>query len=208
MTRLINTICPFCGVGCGINLKTDNNGQLLGVEPQINHPISQGKLCEKGWSSAFAVTSSKRLTQPLKRINKQFYPISWQEALSSISDELQEIIEQYGSKAVGVISSARATNEDNYAAQKFARAVLKTNNIYHCARICHSPTVVGLKKSLGSGPKAENNGVKTPPNFSVPNADIYKSGTRLERLKTRTPCSKPSLASTLAKQLVFATKSQ
>jgi formate dehydrogenase major subunit len=151
MTKLINTICPFCGVGCGINLKLDNNDQLMGVEPQINHPISQGKLCDKGWSTAYAITSSNRLTQPLKRINKKFYPISWDEALTSISDELQGIIEQWGSKAVGVISSARATNEDNYAAQKFARAVLKTNNIDHCARICHSPTVAGLKQSLGSG---------------------------------------------------------
>jgi formate dehydrogenase major subunit len=151
MTKLINTICPFCGVGCGINLKIDNNKQLIGVEPETNHPISQGKLCEKGWSTAFAITSPKRLTQPLKRINKKFYPISWHEALSSIGDDLQDIIEQYGSEAVGIISSARATNEDNYAAQKFARAVLKTNNVDHCARICHSPTVAGLKRSLGSG---------------------------------------------------------
>jgi formate dehydrogenase major subunit len=151
MTRIINTICPFCGVGCGINLKLGNNDQLIGVEPEINHPISRGKLCEKGWSTAFAISSSKRLTQPLKRINNEFYPISWSEALTTIGDELQDIIEQYGSKAVGVISSARATNEDNYAAQKFARTVLKTNNIDHCARICHSPTVAGLKKSIGSG---------------------------------------------------------
>lgn len=149
--KLINTICPFCGVGCGINLNVDNNGKLLGVEPQQNHPISQGKLCDKGWSTAYAISSSKRLTQPLKRVNKTFYPISWEEALTTIGDELQGIIEQWGAQAVGVISSARATNEDNFAAQKFARAVLKTNNIDHCARICHSPTVAGLKQSLGSG---------------------------------------------------------
>ncbi|OUR92070.1 formate dehydrogenase subunit alpha [Gammaproteobacteria bacterium 42_54_T18] len=150
-TKLINTLCPFCGVGCGINLKLDSNDQLVGVEPQKNHPISQGKLCDKGWSTAYAITSPKRLTQPLKRVNKTFYPISWQEALSTISEELQGVIEQWGSQAVGLISSARATNEDNYVAQKFARAVLKTNNIDHCARICHSPTVAGLKQSLGSG---------------------------------------------------------
>ncbi len=150
-TKLINTLCPFCGVGCGINLKLDSNNQLVGVEPQKNHPISQGKLCDKGWSTAYAITSPKRLTQPLKRVNKTFYPISWQEALSIIAEELQGVIGQWGSQAVGVISSARATNEDNYAAQKFARAVLKSNNIDHCARICHSPTVAGLKQSLGSG---------------------------------------------------------
>lgn len=148
---LVKTICPFCGVGCGIYLKVNEQGQLLSVEPQQNHPVSQGKLCDKGWSTAYAINSDKRLTQPLKRINKNFYPISWQEALTTIADELTGIIDESGSQAVGVISSARASNEDNYAAQKFARAVLKTNNIDHCARICHSPTVAGLKQSLGSG---------------------------------------------------------
>lgn len=148
---LIKTICPFCGVGCGICLKVNEQGQLLSVEPQQNHPISQGKLCDKGWSTVYAINSDQRLTQPLKRINKNFYPISWQEALTTIADELTAIIDESGSQAVGVISSARASNEDNYAAQKFARAVLKTNNIDHCARICHSPTVAGLKQSLGSG---------------------------------------------------------
>lgn len=149
--KLINTICPFCGVGCGIALSVDEKGKLIGVEPQPSHPISQGKLCDKGWSTAYAITDKNRLTQPLKRINHQFFPISWQEALVSIAEELNQIIEYSGTNSVGVISSARATNEDNYAAQKFARAVLKTNNIDHCARICHSPTVAGLKQSLGSG---------------------------------------------------------
>ncbi len=152
----VNTICPFCGVGCGICLKRDEQGQLTGVEPQRNHPVSRGKLCEKGWSTAYAIATEDRITQPLMRVgNKyvkpQFVPISWQDALSTIANELNQFIEESGSQAVGVISSARATNEDNYAAQKFARAVLKTNNVDHCARICHSPTVAGLKQSLGSG---------------------------------------------------------
>lgn len=148
---LINTICPFCGVGCGICLKRNDQGQLLSVEPQQAHPVSQGKLCEKGWSTAYAITGSDRITQPLKREHNKFIPISWEEALSTIATEFKLIIEESGAQAVGVISSARATNEDNYAAQKFARAVLKSNNIDHCARICHSPTVAGLKQSLGSG---------------------------------------------------------
>ncbi|MBA6265810.1 formate dehydrogenase subunit alpha [Colwellia sp. Bg11-12] len=148
---LVKTICPFCGVGCGMCLKINEQGQLLSVEPQQNHPISQGKLCEKGWSTPYAINTNERITQPLKRINKNFYPISWQEALTTIACELTSIIDESGSQTVGIISSARASNEDNYAAQKFARAVLKTNNIDHCARICHSPTVAGLKQSLGSG---------------------------------------------------------
>jgi formate dehydrogenase alpha subunit len=148
---LVKTICPFCGVGCGMCLKINEQGQLLSVEPEQNHPISQGKLCEKGWSTPYAINTNERITHPLKRINKNFYPISWQEALTTIACELTSIIDESGSQTVGIISSARASNEDNYAAQKFARAVLKTNNIDHCARICHSPTVAGLKQSLGSG---------------------------------------------------------
>ncbi|RWX54696.1 formate dehydrogenase subunit alpha [Photobacterium chitinilyticum] len=150
-SSIVKTICPFCGVGCGICLKVDGQQKLTGVEPQASHPISRGKLCEKGWSTAYAVHPDNRITQPLKRITNKFQPISWDEALSLICDSLKVIFEEAGPEAVGVISSARATNEDNYAAQKFARAVLKTNNIDHCARICHSPTVAGLKQTLGSG---------------------------------------------------------
>ncbi|MEI8595545.1 formate dehydrogenase subunit alpha [Photobacterium sp. Hal280] len=150
-SSIVKTVCPFCGVGCGINLKIDEHGKLTGVEPQRTHPVSRGKLCEKGWSTAYAIRPDNRVTEPLKRIHDRFYPISWDEALSEISEAIRDIQAEHGPDAVGVISSARATNEDNYAAQKFARAVLKTNNIDHCARICHSPTVAGLKQTLGSG---------------------------------------------------------
>ncbi|MCG7586623.1 formate dehydrogenase subunit alpha [Photobacterium sp. OFAV2-7] len=148
---IVKTICPFCGVGCGICLKVDEQQRLIGVEPQVSHPISRGKLCDKGWGTAYAIHPDNRITQPLKRIKERFQPISWDEALASIGDSIKAILDEAGPEAVGVISSARATNEDNYAAQKFARAVLKTNNIDHCARICHSPTVAGLKQTLGSG---------------------------------------------------------
>lgn len=145
------TICPFCGVGCGMLLSCDEEGHICSVSPLTQHPISQGKLCEKGWSSPYAISPDNRITQPLKRCNNQFVPISWDEALDDISTMLTEIIDEFGPNSTGVISSARATNEDNYAAQKFARAVLGTNNVDHCARICHSPTVAGLKQVLGSG---------------------------------------------------------
>lgn len=150
-SSIVKTICPFCGVGCGICLKVDEQGNLTGVEPQANHPVSRGKLCEKGWSTLYAIRSDNRITEPMKRVNDQFVPISWDEALTTISDTLTDVLNESGPESVGVISSARATNEDNYAAQKFARAVLKTNNVDHCARICHSPTVAGLKQVLGSG---------------------------------------------------------
>jgi formate dehydrogenase major subunit len=146
----VNSICPFCGVGCGIGLVASENN-IGAVQPLIKHPISQGKLCAKGWNTPFGISRHGRLTQPIMKINGKFRQVSWQKALSHIADNLKRFISESGPQSVGVISSARATNEDNYAAQKFARAVLKTNNIDHCARICHSPTVAGLKKTLGSG---------------------------------------------------------
>lgn len=146
----VNSICPFCGVGCGIGLVKKNN-QVVAVRPLQNHPVSHGKLCAKGWNSAFAISRYNRLTQPLRKVDGKFVPISWHAALSEIADNMKTFMRESGPQSVGVVSSARATNEDNYAAQKFARAVLKTNNIDHCARICHSPTVAGLKKTLGSG---------------------------------------------------------
>ncbi|MGR5065104.1 formate dehydrogenase subunit alpha [Photobacterium sp. DNB22_13_2] len=150
-SKVVKTVCPFCGVGCGMYLTSDWKGKVCGVTPQWDHPISRGKLCDKGWSTVYAVSSESRITHPLRREHDKFVPISWEEALSSISRALQDIIDDDGPQAVGIISSARATNEDNYAAQKFARSVLKTNNVDHCARICHSPTVAGLKQVLGSG---------------------------------------------------------
>lgn len=152
------TVCPFCGVGCGMLLSCNEHGKVSGISPLESHPISGGKLCEKGWSSLYAISPENRITQPLKRIKDKFTPISWDEALEEISSSLLSIIDEFGSDATGVISSARATNEDNYAAQKFARAVLGTNNIDHCARICHSPTVAGLQQVLGSG--AMTNSIK------------------------------------------------
>ena len=146
----VNSICPFCGVGCGMRLVVQD-GSVTAVKPLNKHPISQGKLCAKGWNTPFGINKHKRITQPLMKKNGQFTVVSWHEALTHIVQNLQKFITESGSQSVGVISSARATNEDNYAAQKFARAVLKTNNIDHCARICHSPSVAGLKQTLGSG---------------------------------------------------------
>jgi len=152
----IPSICPYCGVGCGINLQVENN-TLIGVSPQSNHPISHGQLCAKGWSTVYGVESRDsidnggRIIRPLMKVDNRFQEVSWKQAIDSISQRLSSIIEASGADSVGIVSSARATNEDNYAAQKLARAVFKTNNVDHCARICHSPTVVGLNMTLGSG---------------------------------------------------------
>lgn len=148
--QVIPSICTFCGVGCGLGLRVED-GRVVGVEPQPGHPVSQGQLCAKGWSTSFAIDQANRLTQPLIKEHGQFRQASWDEALQRIAEEFRAAQEAAGDDGVGVISCARATNEDNYAAQKFARAVLHTNNVDHCARICHSPSVAGLARTLGSG---------------------------------------------------------
>jgi len=148
--RVVPSICSFCGVGCGIGLRVED-GRVVGVEPQPGHPVSQGQLCAKGWASSFAIDAHGRLTQPLIKEHGQFRPASWDEALERVAEGLRNALEERGPGGVGVISCARASNEDNYAAQKFARAVLGSNNIDHCARICHSPSVAGLSRTLGSG---------------------------------------------------------
>jgi formate dehydrogenase major subunit len=145
-----NTTCHFCGVGCGLGLRVEED-QVIGVEPQLNHPVSQGQLCAKGWSTAFSIRKDNRIRRPMIRENSEFHEVSWNVALDFVAERLTQYIDSDCPDKLGVISSARATNEDNYACQKFARAVLGTNNIDHCARICHSPSVAGLKQTLGSG---------------------------------------------------------
>jgi formate dehydrogenase major subunit len=127
------------------------DGRVTGVEPLANHPISRGQLCTKGWASAFAIDPVDRITTPLIRAESGFRQAGWDEVLDLIVGRIEPMIAAHGPDACGVISSARATNEDNYAAQKFARAVLGTHNVDHCARICHSPSVAGLTLTLGSG---------------------------------------------------------
>ncbi len=148
--RVVRTVCPYCGVGCGMGLRVAD-GRVVGVEPVAAHPVSRGELCTKGWSAAFGVDTGDRILHPLIKDHGKFRRASWNEALDYIAGSFREAVQISGPGSVGVVSCARATNEDNYAAQKFARAVLHTNNIDHCARICHSPSVAGLRQTLGSG---------------------------------------------------------
>ncbi|GAW91095.1 anaerobic dehydrogenases, typically selenocysteine-containing [Calderihabitans maritimus] len=128
------TICPFCGTGCGIYLKTAE-GKIIGVEPDDLHPVSEGELCVKGYYGYEHVRDPRRLTSPLIKKNGSFISVSWDEALDYIADQLTKIKRESGPDAFALVTSARATNEDNYVAQKFARGVMGTNNVDHCARL-------------------------------------------------------------------------
>ena len=144
------TVCPYCGVGCNFYLQVEN-GKVKGLRPSKEHPVNRGSLCPKGATVYQAIHHPDRLTKPLIKEGNSFREASWEEAYSLIAAKFTELKEKYGGESLGMLSSSMATNEDNYLAQKFARAVLGTNNVDQCARLCHASTVAGLISSFGSG---------------------------------------------------------
>lgn len=128
------TTCVYCGCGCGLYLR-EKDGRIIGATPSRHHPVSRGNLCVKGWHVHEFIHSPERLTQPLIRKNGVLTPATWDEALDYTARELGRIRDQTDAKGIGVLSSAKYTNEENYLLQKFTRAVLQTNNIDHCARL-------------------------------------------------------------------------
>ena len=132
-------------------LVADDDGTLLGVEPSTEHVTSKGQLCVKGWNAHHFVNHPDRLTEPMIRKNGKLEPATWDEALNLIAEKLAKIQKDNGNDSVAFFSSAKTTNEENYLMMKLARAVFKTNNVDHCARLCHSSTVLGLAATFGSG---------------------------------------------------------
>jgi predicted molibdopterin-dependent oxidoreductase YjgC len=128
------TTCVYCGSGCTLYLEV-LDGEIVGVLPDKTHPISQGKLCIKGWNAGAFVHHKDRLTTPLIRRGDAFEETTWEEALSLVAERLSTIGSESGPDSIGFFTSAKCTNEENYLFQKLARAVVKTNNVDHCARL-------------------------------------------------------------------------
>lgn len=128
------TTCPYCGTGCALHLQV-LDGSLVGVLPAKGHPISQGSLCIKGWNAHAFVNHKDRLRTPLIRKEDKYVEATWDEALSLVAQKLETIKAESGPDSIGILTSAKCTNEENYLLQKFARAVIGTNNIDHCARL-------------------------------------------------------------------------
>lgn len=146
-TREVLTTCPYCGVGCQMYLGIRGK-QVISVRGKREGTTNKGWLCIKGrYGISEFIHHPERLTTPLIKRDGELTEATWDEALELIASKLAD----YGKGEVAVISSAKCTNEDNYVAQKLARAVLGTNNIDHCARLCHAPTVAGLVQCFGSG---------------------------------------------------------
>ncbi len=150
MSRTL-TVCPYCGTGCALYLLADDDGRLAGVDPSATHPVSRGQLCVKGWNAHAFVHHPERLTTPLVKKAGRLQPAGWDEALERVATGLKKIAREQGPERLMFLSSAKATNEENYLLMKLARGVFGTNNVDHCARLCHASTVVGLAETFGSG---------------------------------------------------------
>ena len=146
----VDTVCAYCGVGCGIHLGVRGD-RVVSVRGNRDNPANHGRLCVKGRFGHSFVNHAGRLRKPLIRTNGELVEAEWDDALDLVAGRLAELKAKHGGDALAVLSSAKCSNEDNYVMQKFARAVLGTNNVDHCARLCHASTVAGLAQAFGSG---------------------------------------------------------
>lgn len=132
--RVVATTCPYCGVGCQVNLHIQED-MIYKVTGRFDSPVNRGNLCVKGRFGVDFVHAPDRLTQPLVRSDGELRAATWDEALSTVAARLQHIRAQYGPDAIGFLVSAKCTNEENYLLQKVARGLIGTNNVDHCARL-------------------------------------------------------------------------
>ena len=149
-TEKTRTICTYCGVGCNLEVST-SNGEILSIQAPFDAEVNQGHTCLKGRYAFKFYNHPERLNSPMIKRNGEFEKVSWDEAYQYIADKLTGYKEEFGPDSIAGISSSRCTNEENYLMQKFIRAVIGTNNIDGCARVCHSPTALGMQRTFGTG---------------------------------------------------------
>ncbi|MEK9929356.1 MAG: formate dehydrogenase subunit alpha [Rhodospirillaceae bacterium] len=164
-TRAVETLCPFCGVGCQTNVNIKDS-KILFVDGK-NGPANNNRLCVKGRFGFDYVHSPDRLTQPLirrddapkeaniqigrERIEEVFRVATWEEALDKAASGLKEIFQRDGGSAIAGFGSAKCSNEEAYLFQKLIRQGFRTNNVDHCTRLCHASSVAALMEGLNSG---------------------------------------------------------
>jgi formate dehydrogenase alpha subunit len=148
----VRTTCVYCGVGCQLDLNVNpHSNSLVKVTSPVGCIPNDGNTCVKGRFGMDFLGREDRLKVPLIREGDTFREADWDEALELVARRFGEIRSAHGANALAALSSAKATNEENYLMQRFARAALGTNNIDHCARLCHASTVAGLAQAFGSG---------------------------------------------------------
>ena len=145
----MKSICPFCGVGCGLELMAVNN-IVVGVKPVPEHVVSRGHLCGKGSVAHEALTAWDRLYYPLKKVKGELERTSWEDSIKYTIESIKNIQKKYGKDSVAFYGGCQNSLEEVYLLQKLARA-LGTNNVDSCARVCHDPSAKALKEIVGVG---------------------------------------------------------
>jgi formate dehydrogenase major subunit len=151
------TTCAYCGVGC--SFWAEHKGeQVIRMTPAKQGKANEGHSCVKGRFAWTYATSEDRITTPLIRdnINDEWKPVSWDEAFTFAANKFKELQKKHGIDCIGSITSSRCTNEETYLIQKLTRAAMGNNNVDTCARVCHSPTGYGLKKTFGTSAGTQN----------------------------------------------------
>ncbi len=132
--RVVATTCPYCGVGCQVDLHT-SQGMVYKVTGRFDSPVNRGNLCVKGRFGIDFIHAADRLRQPLVRRDGELRHAGWDEALGTVASRLREIRDAHGPGSIGFLVSAKCTNEENYLLQKIARGLIGTNSVDHCARL-------------------------------------------------------------------------
>lgn len=149
-TDKTRTICTYCGVGCNLEVAS-SNGEILSIRAPYDAEVNQGHTCLKGRYAFKFYDHPDRLDSPMIKRDGKFEKVSWEEVYSYLTEKFTHYKNEYGPDSMAGISSSRCTNEENYLMQKFFRAVIQTNNIDGCARVCHSPTALGMQRTFGTG---------------------------------------------------------
>ena len=148
--EVARTVCTYCGVGCNLEVKV-KDGKVAGITAPYEAEANQGHTCLKGRYAFKFYDHPDRLRTPLIKRGGRFEPATWDEAYAFITDKFSQLKRDHGPDSIAGISSARCPNEENYLMQKFMRVVIGTNNIDCCARVCHSPTALGMQETFGTG---------------------------------------------------------
>jgi len=152
MSSLIPIVCPYCGVGCNLELTLDENGRPIKSRASgRNVELNSKYLCVKGFTVHELLNHPERLTMPYLRMADKLELVSWEKAITYATRGLQDIINMHGPESVGLLCSGKILNEEAYLSQKFQRAVIGSNNIDNCARLCHGPSEAALRRQLGYG---------------------------------------------------------
>ncbi len=149
-TQKTRTVCNYCGVGCNLEVATIG-GEIKGIQAPYDAEVNQGHTCLKGRYAFKFYNHPDRIKSPMIKRNGSFEEVSWDEAYDYIATKFNYYRDEFGPDSLAGISSARCTNEENYLMQKFFRVVIGTNNIDGCARVCHSPTALGMQRTFGTG---------------------------------------------------------